>query len=243
MKIFTGYLTDPGGKKKNDDTVRILQEHQHTYIFVGDGLGGYEGGKIASETAAEAILEFGKTESLLEEENLHKAAQIADEAVKNRQSLLHGRMKTTMVLLVLEGERARWMHVGDSRLYHFREGRLKSQTMDHSVSQVAVLMGEISPQEIRFHEDRNRVLRALGSDNAKPDISSVMDICEGDAFLLCTDGFWEYVYENEMEEVLQNSKNPQEWIEHMQKLLKNRVPKEHDNFSAAAVFCSADFHG
>lgn len=243
MKILTGYLSDFGGKEKNDDTVRILQEQKNTYVFVGDGLGGYEGGKIASETAAETVLGFCGTGSLLKEENLQKVAALADESVKEKQSVLHGRMKTTLVFLAIEEDQARWMHVGDSRLYYFRNGCLKKQTMDHSVSQVAVLMGEITQQQIRFHEDRNKVLRALGSDNAKPDISPVMTVEDGDSFLLCTDGFWEYVYEAEMEETLLKAQSPRQWVEKMEKLMKKRVPKDHDNFSAVAVFCRAGTPG
>ena len=147
-------------------------------------------------------------------------------------------MKTTLVFLYIEDGCARWMHIGDSRLYHFSGGHLQSQTMDHSVSQMAVLMGEITPQEIRFHEDRNRVLRALGGDNAKPDVSAPVILTGGnDAFLLCTDGFWEYVYEEEMEKTLQNAKTPQEWLKSMETILRTRTPADSDNFTAAAVFC------
>ena len=132
------------------------------------------------------------------------------------------------------------MHVGDSRLYYFRNGRLEKQTLDHSVSQIAVLMGEIPQEGIRFHADRNRVLRALGSGNAKPDISPLMELKEDTAFLLCTDGFWEYVYEREMEETLKEAREPAVWLEKMRGILEKRIPEGNDNFSAAAVFCKAE---
>ena len=150
-------------------------------------------------------------------------------------------MKTTLVVLSVEDDLAKWMHVGDSRLYHFTDGKLRRQTMDHSVSQVAVLMGEITQNEIRFHEDRNRVLRALGSENAKPDISSTIKLSgQRDAFLLCTDGFWEYVYENEMEQSLEKAENPGQWLDEMLKTLRTRVPEDNDNFSAAIVFAEQE---
>ena len=74
------------------------------------------------------------------------------------------RMKTTVVVLIVEGARWQWAYAGDSRLYHFVEGNLLWQTKDHSSSQIAVLLGQIAPEQIRFHEDRSRIYRALGQD-------------------------------------------------------------------------------
>ncbi len=238
MNIKTASLSDCGGRSSNDDTVRIRQDADSLYVFVGDGLGGYSGGQQASQAAADAVLEASRRGSLLTEERMQFAAEQADKAVQTLQAESRGNMKTTLVLLTIEDGRARWMHVGDSRLYHFRDGRLMTQTMDHSVSQMAVLMGEITRDQIRFHEDRNRVLRALGSENAKPEISPIVMLTGGqDVFLLCTDGFWEYVYEKEMEQTLRQSKNPRDWLNRMKRLLQSRAPKDNDNFTAAAVFC------
>lgn len=238
MNIKTASLSDCGGRSINDDTVRIRQDEDGVCVFVGDGLGGYAGGGQASQAAAEAVLAASRRGSLLTEERLLSTAEQADQAVRRLQAESRGNMKTTLVTLAIEDGRARWMHVGDSRLYHFRDGRLQFQTMDHSVSQMAVLMGEITREQIRFHEDRNRVLRALGGENAKPEISPTVMLTGGqDAFLLCTDGFWEYVYEPEMEQALRLAKDPEDWLERMKKLLQTRVPEDNDNFTAAAVFC------
>lgn len=238
MIIKTAWITDKGGRSINDDTVRVLQEHDSAWVFVGDGLGGYAGGKQASQAAGEALLKASRRGSLLTDAQLLGAAGQAEQAVRKVQKDRSGNMKTTLVFLVIEDGRARWMHVGDSRLYHFHDGALRCQTMDHSVSQMAVLMGEITPQEIRFHEDRNRVLRALGGENAKPDLSPTTMLTGGqEAFLLCTDGFWEYVYESEMEQTLSQAKDPQQWLDSMVTILRSRVPGDNDNFTAAVVFC------
>lgn len=241
MKISTAYISDTGGREKNDDTVHMMSQSNGICVFVGDGLGGYDGGRIASSTAAKVVEECRKHKSFLNDSNMQEAAVLADQAVCEQQKMRNGRMKTTLVVLTIEDEFAKWMHVGDSRLYHFTDGKLRRQTMDHSVSQVAVLMGEITQNEIRFHEDRNRVLRALGSENAKPDISSTIKLSgQRDAFLLCTDGFWEYVYENEMEQSLDRAESPQQWLDEMLKLLRTRVPEDNDNFSAAIVFAERE---
>lgn len=235
MRIQTASISDCGGKTVNDDTVKILQE-RGVYVFVGDGLGGYAGGQMASSIAADTMIEAAQQENLLSEEKLVQVANKANEAVKKLQEEKQGNMKTTCVFLGIENRTVRWMHIGDSRLYHFRRGKLKTQTKDHSVSQLAVMMGEITVDKIRFHEDRNRVLRALGSDSAKPEISKEMDAAPGDAFLLCTDGFWEFVYEKEMEKLLRKAKEPEVWLREMEKLLRTRIPEDTDNYTAAAVF-------
>jgi len=238
MNIKTACLSECGGRSINDDTVRVVQKGDCVWAFVGDGLGGYAGGQQASQAAAKALMEAGRRGSLLMDAQLIEAAAQANQAVFQVQEQRQGRMKTTLVFLVIEDGRARWMHVGDSRLYHFRGCHLLKQTTDHSVSQMAVLMGEITPHEIRFHEDRNRVLRALGGDNAKPELSPTVMLTGGeDVFLLCTDGFWEYVYEAEMEETLLQSASPEEWLKRMENILHTRTPSDNDNYTAAAVFC------
>lgn len=236
--IKAACLSDRGGRKVNDDTVTVRQEGDSAWVFVGDGLGGYAGGQQASQAASAALMAESRRGSLLTDDRMVSAAAQAEQAVLRLQEERQGNMKTTLVFLVIEDGRARWMHVGDSRLYHFRGGVLQNQTMDHSVSQMAVLMGDITPREIRFHEDRNRVLRALGGDNAKPDLSPTVMLTGGeDVFLMCTDGFWEYVYEEEMEDTLRAAKDPQDWLTRMEKILKARVPADNDNYTAAAVFC------
>ncbi len=237
MKETIAKLTDCGGKEINDDTV-YAEQNKGTYVFVGDGLGGYAGGRQASQAAGKAILAAAEKDSMLTEENLRKAASAADAAVRALQEETKGNMKTTLVFLAIEDGKARWMHVGDSRLYHFHEGEIAHQTMDHSVSQMAVLMGDITRDQIRFHEDRNRVLRALGAENCKPDVfSQEVPVTSSDAFLLCTDGFWEYVYEEEMMAALREAKDPEAWLSRMEQLLLGRVKEDNDNYTAAAVFC------
>ena len=240
MIIKTYCMSDVGGRATNDDTASIYQERGRAWVYVGDGLGSYAGGKRASKTAGDALLTMAKQGSMLSKETLTEAAAKADKAVKDLQKATKGNMKTTLVFLAVEDGKARWMHVGDSRLYHFRDGKVLKQTTDHSVSQMAVFMGEITTHEIRFHEDRNKVLRALGGENAKAEVSEEVEVAEGrDAFLLCTDGFWEYVYENEMEQALQESDGPKDWVRRMEKILKTRVPSDNDNFTAAAAICAA----
>lgn len=229
-------LTNPGGREINEDSVAVEASGAGLVAMAADGLGSHGGGQQASRAATEEIAACFREGQCKNEEEIAIAISRANGAVLACQT--EGcAMKTTLAALFIGEGQAIWAHVGDTRIYYFRDARLVSRTMDHSVPQLAVSMGMITEDQIRFHEDRNRILRALGSDSPEPDISSPCPLGDGfHAFLLCTDGFWEYVLEQEMEEALAASSNPGQWLERMEAALKGRAPEGQDNYSAAAVF-------
>ena len=172
----------------------------------------------------------------MDREKLVERIQLANRKVLDLQTPVCS-MKTTVVTLMVEQDRAIWAHVGDSRLYHFLNKKLVFQTRDHSVAQIGVMLGEITVDQIRFHEDRNRVLRALGQgDDLKVECKEQALEAGSHAFLLCSDGFWEYVLEPEMEADLAEAADPEDWLERMRRRLAARVPADNDNNTAAAVW-------
>lgn len=231
-------LSAQGGREYNEDSISVLEEAERQCAVVADGLGGHGGGEIASSIAAVQIKKaFSDMTGINEAWILELYRQVNRAVLEQQTASCH--MKTTCVSLFLEQEMIWWAHLGDSRLYYFQNGELKRQTMDHSVSQMAVLSGEITKDQIRFHEDRNRVLRAFGaSEDVHPDIESMkLDADVFHAFLLCTDGFWEYVLEAEMQIDLLKAEEPSEWLKYMEERLKKKVDGKNDNYSAIAVFC------
>ncbi|MDE6399054.1 MAG: serine/threonine-protein phosphatase, partial [Clostridiales bacterium] len=147
---------------------------------------------------------------------------------------------TTVACFVTNGATAVMSHIGDTRIYLFRNGKLVFQTRDHSLSQVAVEMGQISLRDIRTHKDQNKLTRVLGNDYyIEPDCEVVREpLIAGDAVILCTDGFWEYVYEEEMEFDVAASAAPDEALARMESRLLARVGKFNDNYSAVVAFVS-----
>ena len=239
--IITASYTDIGGRACNEDTVRQVRQGDGLCLVVADGLGGHGGGETASRAAAEAIcMDWGGT--------------VSEEVLARRVRTAHGRvcelqtsacpMKTTVAVLETDGRRAAWAHVGDSRLYHFMNGALVFQTCDHSASQIDVMLGDITPDQIRFHEGRSRLYRALGQEGELKVEPHGEALTPGrHAFLLCTDGFWEYVYEEEMAADLMAAATPGEWLTRMRTRLKARVPENNDNNSAAAVWLDVETEG
>ena len=149
-------------------------------------------------------------------------------------------MKTTMVDLILKiNGIARWGHIGDSRLYFFRDGELAAHTLDHSVPQMLVNLGEITFEEIRGHEDRNRLIRVIGTEweGSSYELSQEIAIRDNDSFLMCTDGFWELINEQQMVETLKNAKSVEEWMNSMVEIvMENGKDVNMDNNSAIAVW-------
>lgn len=232
--IQTAFYSDIGGRPQNEDTVREIRKGEAVCVVVADGLGGHGGGKQASSLAAQTVCNGwrGGTDT----RELAELIRQAHEQVKGIQTESCA-MKTTIVMLTIRDGKAVWAHAGDTRLYHFINGNWDFQTKDHSASQIAVTLGDITADQIRFHEDRNRVLRALGQEGSlKVDTKEELLLSGKHAFLLCTDGFWEYVLEKEMEECLRLAQNPQDWLERMREILYCRVPADNDNNTAAALW-------
>lgn len=233
MFQITSY-TDIGGRERNEDTVRSKLLGDKLCLVVADGLGGHGGGEQASFAAAETICDGwnGETDS----ETLKHLFSEANQKVLSLQTRQCA-MKTTAVALILTPGQAVWAHLGDSRLYHFLDGKLVFQTRDHSVAQIGVMLGEITLEQIRFHEDRSRVLRAIGQDG-EPNVEiGGHELTAGrHAFLLCSDGFWEYVLEEEMEADLKDAADPENWLSLMRSRLAARIPSDNDNNTAAVVW-------
>ena len=232
--IATASYTDTGGRPHNEDTVRLAWQKGGLCLVVADGLGGHGGGGLASAAAAEAIC--GGWDGQVSEEALARLIQQAHQRVLSLQTRACA-MKTTVTALEADGRQAAWAHAGDSRIYHFVNGTLVFQSRDHSASQIAVMLGTITPDQIRFHVDRSRVYRALGQDGELKVESHGEALAPGHhAFLLCSDGFWEYVYEEEMAEDLAAAASPEDWLARMRARLAARVPDNNDNNTAAAVW-------
>lgn len=235
--LETAKYSSRGGRDYNEDTVELFVSKGRCCVVLADGLGGQGGGKAASETAAALILREAAALETFSVEPVLELFQKANQAVLQQQTNTC-KMQTTAVGLFVDSGRADWAHVGDSRLYHFVDGQMAGMTLDHSVSQLAVYTGEITQRQVRFHTDRNKVLRALGAEaDVKPSFDHA-DLDDGafHAFLLCSDGFWEYVLEGEMEIDLAKAAEPKDWIRCMTERLEARVDGRNDNFSAAAVF-------
>jgi serine/threonine protein phosphatase PrpC len=235
----TATLSAPGGRMDNEDFLDYRMAKTSGCWALADGLGGHRGGQIASRLAVEAAIVSFEENPSITGDALDAHIVRANRAVLDRQltasELTH--MRTTMVMLIASTEAAMWSHAGDSRLYWFRSGKIREQTHDDSVPQRLVDAGEISADQIRFHEDRSRLLNSVGAREEVIRSNRTMPGPPepGDAFLLVSDGFWESVTEPEMENDFDATASAGEWIRKMEQRVKERASADHDNYSAIAV--------
>jgi PPM family protein phosphatase len=231
-----------GGRSENQDFYGTAQTHFGELIVVCDGMGGHNGGRHAAEVAVQVIMdEVTNSEDSNPANALHAAiakanAVIWDESHANSQ--LKG-MGTTVVALLLTPEKAICAHVGDSRIYQLRKGKILHRTFDHSHVFELVKAGLITEEQARLSEKSNIITRGLGiRSTVDIEIRDNLSYQKGDRFLLCTDGICGAVPENELVELVsQKSK-----IETIVSQLVDKIDEigktnggNHDNLTAAMI--------
>ncbi len=230
MNIDLSYYSGIGKRKNNEDAVSVLENTNGLLAIVADGLGGMENGEIASKQAVKVMndtLGTGRVSAEAMEAGIIKA---------NKEIYLLQRYypgaHSTIAAVWLEENFAFAMHVGDTRIYQFRDDNVIYQSVDHSMAQMAALSGELKQEEIRTHKERNRLFRALGDSEAPKVAEKLLEIREGDRLLICSDGFWEKILETEMIATAKQTKNAEDWL----RLMRARAePAANDNNTAVAI--------
>ena len=234
-------FTNAGDRPINEDSVGVF-EHDANHCFVlCDGLGGHGMGDVASALVKDVFGDmFSKADDMVNFLGQTFTASQDILMVEQKARRASQKMKTTATALVADEQNAYIGYIGDSRLYVFRKNKVKTRTLDHSIPQMLVLSREIKESQIRNHPDRNILLRVLGIEWDDPMYELLVPIplkkCQ--AFLLCSDGFWELIEEKEMCELLKKSSSVEEWLFSMTEVVKkNGVGRNMDNYSAIAIWC------
>jgi PPM family protein phosphatase len=207
-----GTRTDIGlRRKRNEDFLGIEKTPVGLLLVVCDGMGGHVGGERASRLAVETFIALVRGGSGDPDTLLRSALKEANQVVyeeSRRTPDLKG-MGTTLVAALVSGDRATVLNLGDSRAYHLRGGRLVRISNDHSLVGELVAQGRITEQQARVHPQRNIITQALGLDpGVTPDIYHV-DLRDGDALLLCSDGLYGMVEDREIERIVKSGGTPE----------------------------------
>lgn len=232
MRFETNSYSHIGERDTNEDCCLICHQPDGLLSIVADGLGGHDNGEVASRLAVETIAAALK-EAEFDEDELGYAIVRASEAIVKADISGH----TTVAVLWIRGNQALAAHVGDSRIYQFRENRIHFQSLDHSAVQMAVLVGELPKEALRTHPDQNKLFRVLGDPNSPPKMDMAeLTVKPGDAFLLCSDGFWEPVTEEQMRSSLSSSPDVNAWLNAMRQIVEAARDPRQDNNTAVCIF-------
>jgi protein phosphatase len=212
-------VTKIGAYAARTDTGRKRRRNEDAYVMapplfaVADGMGGAQGGEVASKLAA-AALEDTDSGRLTGPERVASLIQEANRRVHERASIdpSTSGMGTTMTVALVESEGVVIGHVGDTRAYRVRGGRIEQLTEDHSLVNELLKSGKLSPEEAETHPQRSVITRAVGTD---PDVdvdSFIVDARDGDVFLICSDGLTAMVDDDGILEVVERNRDNLEQV-------------------------------
>jgi len=186
-----------GGREANEDRTSYAYTRDALLMVVADGMGGHLHGEVASQIAAQLLTEAFQREAKptladplgFLQKSINDAHFALGDYAKARNLIESPR--TTCVACIVQDSTAFWAHVGDSRLYHIREGRIQAQTRDHSRVQMLVDQGRVREEAVAAHPDRNKIFNCIGA-TALPqvELSQPTLLREDDTLILCTDGWW-----------------------------------------------------
>jgi serine/threonine protein phosphatase PrpC len=199
-----------GGRRYNQDRLAYSYSRDALLMVVADGMGGHFHGEIASQITVQFLVEnFQKqaTPALKDPfrfllETIHHAHEAIGDYVLAHS--LSEQPRTTCVACVVQDNHAYWAHVGDTRLYLFRNGKLLTRTRDHSRVQQLFEQGLITEEQMTTHPERNKIYNCLGGP-IPPDIelSRRTPVRDGDTLLLCSDGLWGVLSTSEIGSILE----------------------------------------
>lgn len=224
-KPFFLELSDVGGRDKNQDFSSHLFTERGTLLVVADGLGGHDGGELASRLFCEAVTEYAKGDldklvensvdglSALAKKSAHKMTEIMLEKHPGIQA------HTTCVIawVSLPDYVLTTLHIGDSRIYRINNNKVVWRSRDHSVVQMLVDAQELTEDEMGLHEEQGSLTRSISVGNdIKPSVKRhVKPMEEDEVLLLCTDGFWEVLSRKQILSIFNTTnlqKNIQKWV-------------------------------
>lgn len=246
LSIEAATGTHIGDKKEQQDRLAVLPGSGAVLAVVADGMGGLTGGSMAAEQVISTARQlFGSWSPAAEpgEALLRAIAQEAHVAIRLARFTSEQEPHSTVVALLVRGERAHWVHSGDSRLYIFRGATPVFRTVDHSYVEQLHREGKISAAERETHPQRNYLVSCLGArDEPRVEVGAAGDLRAGDAFLLCSDGLWAYFTDAELGAALATLA-PRDAAEKLVAAARVRAKGNGDNLSLAIVKLAAGSGG
>jgi serine/threonine protein phosphatase PrpC len=236
-----------GGRTENQDSYGSVQTQFGEFIIICDGMGGHNGGRYAAEKAVQIIIEeVTKSDDTNPAKALQEAILKANDSIwqeSNTNAILKG-MGSTVVALLITPEGAICCHVGDSRVYQLRKGKVLHRTSDHSHVFDLVRQGKLTEEQARLSYKSNIITRSLGTKLAlNVEMADNLSYKTGDRFLLCTDGVWSMIPESQLIEMISEDDDVESVVSNLIETINTigiSHSGNHDNSTAALIEMDID---
>lgn len=213
--------TNVGGHEPNCDHAQVIEHDDQVLIVLCDGLNGLPNGDEAARIISDAALA-----AFIEGKAPAECCAIANSKFREMQfdTVELRRAGATICAVRIRDNRCEWANVGDSHIYHFSDGKLMHHSVDDTPTYRSFERGEIEYDAIREQEGRTGMTVCVGQkETIEPHVEE-FSLSSGDGIVVCSDGFWEYVYETEMLIDMHKSYNAKDWA---QKMILRAVQRSH----------------
>jgi len=214
MKFTIYQNSRQGPRPYNQDRLAYSYSKDSLLLVLADGMGGHRHGEVAAQLAIKTLTDAFQR---LAKPLLNSPAKFLTDHIQQVHDMIENvtqtenlveSPRTTVVVSVIQRGYLYCAHVGDSRLYHFRNNHLLYRTEDHSIVQSLYNKGMINKEEMATHPYRNKIYNCVGGEvTPKIDLSDRIELAEGDTILLCTDGLWGTMDDTKMKEILRATNN------------------------------------
>jgi serine/threonine protein phosphatase PrpC len=242
MKFTIYQNSRQGPRKYNQDRLAYSYSKDALLLVLADGMGGHRHGEIAAQLAVKTLTDafqrlavpFLSSPAKFLTDHIQQVHDMIDN-VTQRDELIES-PRTTIVAAIIQRGFLYCAHVGDSRLYHFRDGYLLFRTEDHSIVQSLYKKGVISKEEMATHPYKNKIYNCVGGEQTPQiDLANRIELVEGDTILLCTDGVWGFVTDQQIKEMLHQNNDIAECTIKLLDTAELAANDGGDNMSAIGV--------
>ena len=241
MRFSVYQESKKGGRRVNQDRMGYLYTRDSMLVLVADGMGGHARGEVASQLTLQTIASIYQRDAkpiLPDPTRFLEESVLASHRELHRYRAEHSlpeAPRTTLVACIVQQGVAIWAHVGDSRLYLIRGGRILERTIDHSRVHHLVQSGLIRPEDAKDHPERNRIFNCIGAYVAPTvEISRPFAMRNGDTLLLCSDGLWGALSDRQIAEAF-TGKTVMRAVPELMELALELSGPEADNCTAIAI--------
>lgn len=225
-------MTDKGGKEINQDSFASMCRNGIYCFVMADGEG--FDGEHASNIVTEAVIDAFEISPSVTKEGMQKYTTAAWSAIKNASDSdeIYSEAKASAAILITDGKTSLTAHIGDTRIYTFTSGMIKTITSDHTNLMEMYVNGKIGFSKIRkFDAKFTRILPS----SPEFEIDESVKLHRGTAFLMCTAGFWKNIDETNMEQAMKGTKSSKEWLGNMLRTMEKALMSDCDNITAVAI--------